>query len=278
VIGWRSRRWEVLWLVSAMALIAFVVFPLIFMVSTSFKPPEEQLLAPPTILPVNPTLDNYQSALGQETFFRYLANSIMVTVATTILSISIGAFATFGFTRLRFSGRRTLLVLVVLGQLVPLAAIAVPLYQMANGLGLIDYLPALVLAYLAMSLPVTVWMLRSYMRNIPRELEEAAIVDGCTELGAFWRIVLPLSAPGIAATASYVFFLVWQEFLFVLIFTTRPENRTLPVGILDFVGQFETNWGNLMAASMLMAIPAMLAFVIIQRRLIAGLTEGSVKS
>lgn len=278
MIGWRSRRWEVLWLVSAMALIAFVVFPLIFMVSTSFKPPEEQLLAPPTILPVNPTLDNYQSALGQETFFRYLANSIMVTVATTILSISIGAFATFGFTRLRFSGRRTLLVLVVLGQLVPLAAIAVPLYQMANGLGLIDYLPALVLAYLAMSLPVTVWMLRSYMRNIPRELEEAAIVDGCTELGAFWRIVLPLSAPGIAATASYVFFLVWQEFLFVLIFTTRPENRTLPVGILDFVGQFETNWGNLMAASMLMAIPAMLAFVIIQRRLIAGLTEGSVKS
>lgn len=265
-------------MISAIALIAFVVFPLIFMVSTSFKPPEEQLLAPPTILPVNPTLDNYRSALGQETFFRYLANSIMVTVATTILSISIGAFATFGFTRLRFSGRRTLLVLVVLGQLVPLAAIAVPLYQMANGLGLIDYLPALVLAYLAMSLPVTVWMLRSYMRNIPRELEEAAIVDGCTELGAFWRIVLPLSAPGIAATASYVFFLVWQEFLFVLIFTTRPENRTLPVGILDFVGQFETNWGNLMAASMLMAIPAMLAFVFIQRRLIAGLTEGSVKS
>ncbi len=267
-----------MWLVSAIALVAFVVFPLIFMVSTSFKPPEEQLLAPPTILPVNPTLDNYRSALSQETFFRYLANSIMVTIATTILSISIGAFATFGFTRLRFSGRRTLLVLVVLGQLVPLAAIAVPLYQMASGLGLIDYLPALVLAYLAMSLPVTVWMLRSYMRNIPRELEEAAIVDGCTELGAFRRIVLPLSAPGIAATASYVFFLVWQEFLFVLIFTTRPENRTLPVGILDFVGQFETNWGNLMAASMLMAIPAMLAFVLIQRRLIAGLTEGSVKS
>jgi multiple sugar transport system permease protein/raffinose/stachyose/melibiose transport system permease protein len=278
MIGWRTRRWELMWLVSAIALIAFVVFPLIFMVSTSFKPPEEQLTSPPTILPVNPTFDNYASALSHEAFFRYLANSIMVTVATTILSIAIGAFATFGFTRLRFSGRRTLLVLVVLGQLVPLAAIAVPLYQMASGLGLIDYLPALVLAYLAMSLPVTVWMLRSYMRSIPQELEEAAIVDGCTELGAFWRIVLPLSAPGIAATASYVFFLVWQEFLFVLIFTTRAENRTLPVGILDFVGQYETNWGNLMAASMLMAIPAMLAFVLIQRRLIAGLTEGSVKA
>ena len=278
MIGWRSLRWELAWLISAIALVAFVVFPLFFMVSTSFKPPAEQLTSPPTIIPSDPTFANYVSALSHEAFFRYLANSVMVTVATTILAVSLGAFATFGFTRLRFSGRRTLLVLVVLGQLVPLAAIAVPLYQMASGLGLIDYLPALVLAYLAMSLPVTVWMLRSYMRSIPRELEEAAIVDGCTELGAFRRIVLPLSAPGIAATASYVFFLVWQEFLFVLIFTTRAENRTLPVGILDFVGQYETNWGNLMAASILMAIPAIIAFVLIQRRLVAGLTEGSVKA
>ncbi len=278
MIGWRTRRWEVLWGIGAFLLLAWVAFPFIFMISTSFKPPTEQLTAPPTVLPENPTLDNYRSALGQSVFFRYLANSVVVTVGTTVLAITLGAIATFGFTRLRFPGRRSLMVAVVLGQLVPLAAIAVPMYQMASGLGLIDYLPALIVAYLAVTLPVTVWMLRSYLGSIPRELEEAAIIDGCSEWGAFRRIVLPLAAPGIAATASFVFFLIWQEFLFVLIFTTSPDNRTLPVGILDFVGQFETNWGNLMAASILMAIPAVIAFALIQRHLIAGLTEGSVKS
>jgi multiple sugar transport system permease protein/raffinose/stachyose/melibiose transport system permease protein len=264
-------------MVALVSFVAFVCYPLVTMVGMSLKAPDEQLTIPPTLLPARPTLKNYEDALGLGVFLRYLLNSIVLTVATTFVATVLGCLATFGFTRLQFSGRRTLLVVVILGQLVPLAAIAVPLYQMASGLGLIDSLPTLAVAYLAMTLPVCVWMLRSYLIRIPPELEEAAIVDGCSELGAFVRIALPLAAPGIAASAAYIFFLVWQEFLLVLVFTTKAENRTLPAGILDFVGQYITNWGNLMAASVLMAVPAMFAFLFIERRIVSGLTEGAVK-
>jgi len=226
---------------------------------------------------VNPVLDNYRDALGRSEFLRYLLNSLLIATGTTIVALTIASFATFGFTRVQFAGRRLLLVFVILGQVVPLAAIALPIYQIASSLDLIDKLPFLVIAYLAITLPVAVWLMRGYMSSIPRELEEAAEVDGCSPLGAFIRIVIPLSGPGLAATAAYVFFLTWQEFLFVLIFTTRPENRTLSVGIMDFVGQYETSWGNLMAASVLMAIPVILIFLLIQKKLISGLTEGALK-
>lgn len=273
----RRRRYLSPRLLLGIVIVGFVTMPFVFMISTSFKPPTEQLQAPPTILPRQPTLGNYSEILGEAIFVRYLVNSLVVTVATTVIAICLATVATFGFTRLNLRGARTMLVAVVLGQLVPLAAIAVPLYQIAAELDLIDKLPALVLAYLALGLPVAVWMLRGYMVSIPKELEEAARVEGATSFQAFRKIVLPLSAPGIVATASYVFFLIWQEFLFVLIFTNRPENRTLPVGMLDFVGQYRTNWGNLMAASVVTAIPAVAAFMFIQRRIVNGLTEGAVK-
>jgi multiple sugar transport system permease protein/raffinose/stachyose/melibiose transport system permease protein len=258
-------------------MLLFVISPLIALISTSFKPTEEQLVSPPTVFPVNPTLENYVSALNEPAFIRYLINSFAITVSTTVLAIIIATFATFSFTRLKFPGNRVFLVVVVLGQVIPLSAIAVPLSQNATALGVIDFLPALVAVYLALVLPVAVWMMRSYMANIPKEIEEATLVDGCTPLNGFFRVLLPMILPGIAATASYIFFVVWQEFLFALVYTTKQENRTVSVGILDFVGQYETNWGNLMAASVLMAIPAMLTFLFIQKRLVSGLTDGAVK-
>jgi multiple sugar transport system permease protein/raffinose/stachyose/melibiose transport system permease protein len=258
--------------------LCLIVFsPLIALISTSLKPAGEQLFSPPTIFPVKPTFSNYTSALQETAFLRYLLNSILVTLATTIFTITSATFATFSFTRLKFLGNRALLIFVLLGQIVPLSAIAVPIYQNATNLGVIDFLPALVAVYIALVLPVAVWMLRGYMSNVPREIEEASLVDGCTPLGAFFRVVLPIIAPGIAATAAYIFFVIWQEFLFALILTTKQENRTISVGILDFVGQYETNWGNLMAGSTLMAIPAMIAFLFIQKRLVSGLTDGAVK-
>lgn len=269
--------WRISWITTGFVMLLFVLSPLVALISTSFKPPEEQLVSPPTIFPINPTLENYASALNEPAFIRYLINSFAITISTTILAIVIATFATFSFTRLKFPGNKVFLVVVVLGQVIPLSAIAVPLYQNATALGVIDFLPALVLVYLALVLPVAVWMLKSYMANIPKEIEEATLVDGCTPLNGFFRVLLPIILPGIAATASYIFFVVWQEFLFALVYTTKQENRTVSVGILDFVGQYETNWGNLMAASVLMAIPAMLTFLFIQKRLVSGLTDGAVK-
>ena len=272
-----SIFWRISWITTGLLMLLFVLSPLVALISTSFKPAEEQLVSPPTIFPVNPTLENYVAALNEPAFIRYLINSFAITVSTTILAIIFATFATFSFTRLKFPGNRVFLVVVVLGQVIPLSAIAVPLYQNATALGVIDFLPALVAVYLAIVLPVAVWMLRSYMANIPKEIEEATLVDGCTPLNGFFRVLLPMILPGIAATASYIFFVVWQEFLFALVYTTKQENRTVSVGILDFVGQYETNWGNLMAASVLMAIPAMLTFLFIQKRLVSGLTDGAVK-
>lgn len=272
-----TKLWKFIWISTASLLLFFVAAPLVAMISTSFKPFKEQLTSPPTIFPRNPTFDNYISALGEPAFIRYLTNSFVVTICTTIFAIFFATFATFAFTRLKFPGQKLFLVFVVLGQVVPLSAVAVPLYQNAVALGVIDFLPALVVVYLALVLPVAVWMMRSYIANIPREIEEATLVDGCTPLGGFIRVLLPMIVPGIAATASYVFFVVWQEFLFALVYTTKQENRTVAVGILDFVGQYETNWGNLMAASILMAIPAMITFLFIQKRLVSGLTDGAVK-
>lgn len=272
-----SIFWKISWVIAGFIMLLFVISPLIALISTSFKPTEEQLVSPPTIFPINPTLENYVSALNEPAFKRYLINSFAITVSTTFLALIIATFATFSFTRLKYPGNRVFLVVVVLGQVIPLSAIAVPLYQNATALGVIDFLPALVVVYLALVLPVAVWMLRSYMANIPKEIEEATLVDGCTPLNGFFRVLLPMILPGIAATASYIFFVVWQEFLFALVYTTKQENRTVSVGILDFVGQYETNWGNLMAASVLMAIPAMLTFLFIQKRLVSGLTDGAVK-
>jgi multiple sugar transport system permease protein/raffinose/stachyose/melibiose transport system permease protein len=272
-----TKLWKIIWGITVALLLFFVVGPLIAMISTSFKPVKEQLTSPPTIFPNHPTFDNYLSAISEPAFIHYLTNSFAVTICTTVFAIFFATFATFAFTRLNFPGRKLFLVFVVLGQVVPLSAVAVPLYQNATSLGVIDFLPALVIVYLALVLPVAVWMLRSYMANIPKEIEEATLVDGCTPLGAFMRVLLPMIVPGIAATASYIFFVVWQEFLFALVYTTKQQNRTVAVGILDFVGQYETNWGNLMAASILMAIPAMITFLFIQKRLVNGLTDGAVK-
>jgi ABC-type glycerol-3-phosphate transport system permease component len=143
--------------------------------------------------------------------------------------------------------------------------------------GLIDTFASLIIGYLAFSVPVGVWLLRGFFVGIPKELEEAAHIDGCSQLQAFWRIVVPLVRPGIGATAAYILFLTWQEFMFALTFITSQDKRTLPVGIFDFVGQYETNWGNLMAASVLICIPVFILFLFVQKQLVGGLTQGAVK-
>src|SRR5690606_32206843 len=183
----------------------------------------------------------------------------------------------YGFSRTDFPGKKPLFVAVIYTQLFPLATIIVPIYTIMSRVGLINTYSGLFIAYLTFTVPPAVWMLRSFLESIPKELEEAAMVDGCTKFTAFLRVIIPLSRPGIFSTAAYVFFMSWQEFLFALTLTLDQSMRTVPVGILDFVGQYETNWGNLMAASILITAPVVLVFLLIQRQFIAGLTAGSVK-
>lgn len=269
---------KILHLLALVLILGFILFPFLQMLSTSLKSPKEQFAIPVNFIPKDFTLINFVQALSYKEFARYFGNSLSVSLITTLLAVFIALLGAYGFTRTEFPGRKFFLTMVLFSQMFCLAAIVVPIYRILGSLKLINSYPGLIISYLTFSVPVAVWLFRSFLLNIPKELEEAAITEGATKFSAFRKVVVPLLRPAIGAVGAYVFFLTWQEFLFALIIMTKKEYRTLPVGIMDFVGQYETNWGNLMAASILLALPVFFMFMFIQKQLIAGLTEGAVKS
>lgn len=269
---------KILHLLALVLILGFILFPFLQMLSTSLKSPKEQFAIPVNFIPKDFTLINFIQALSYKEFARYFGNSLSVSLITTLLAVFIALLGAYGFTRTEFPGRKFFLTMVLFSQMFCLAAIVVPIYRILGSLKLINSFPGLIISYLTFSVPVAVWLFRSFLLNIPKELEEAAITEGATKFSAFWKVVVPLLRPAVGAVGAYVFFLTWQEFLFALIIMTKKEYRTLPVGIMDFVGQYETNWGNLMAASILLALPVFFMFMFIQKQLIAGLTEGAVKS
>lgn len=272
----RKRLHRVMIYVLVLVTMAVFVCPILWMLSVALKSPEETFVFPPTFLPTAPTLGNFQKALNP-VFLRYAFNSLLVATSTTVLSLMFAVFSSYSFSRLRFRGRKPLLVVILLTQLLPLAVLIVPMFRIMSSLGALDSYPALIVAYLTFTIPVAVWFLRGFFYGIPYELEEAAMIDGCTRLRAFLNVILPLSLPGISATGTYVFFVTWQEMLFSLAFMTSKSMRTLPVGVLDFIGEHVTDWGALMAASVLVCVPVFLLFMFMQNQLIAGLTEGAIK-
>ena len=258
-------------------LLLLVCFPFLQMLSTAFKSEQEQFAIPVTLFPKDWTLENFSAAIAYEPFSQYFLNSLFVSAVSTALTLAVALFGAYGFTRTDFPGRRFFLILVLFAQMVCLAAIAVPIYRIIGTFGLNDSYLGLIICYLSFTTPVAIWMLRSFILGVPIELEQAAQIDGATRLSAFFRVVVPVLKPGISASGSYVFFLCWQEFLFSLIVMTDQSKRTLPVGIMDYVGQYETNWGTLMASSIILALPVFVIFFFVQKNLIAGLTEGAVK-
>jgi ABC-type glycerol-3-phosphate transport system permease component len=252
------------------------LFPFTWMVSVALKGQGEIFTFPPRILPENPTLDNFKVALDP-TFLRYGLNSVIVAVVTTVVTLFFSVFSAYAFSRLHFPGRRALIVLIIMTQLLPLAVLIVPIHRIMSGMGLLNSYPALIIAYLTFTVPVAVWLLRGFIAAIPYEIEEAAQIDGCTRMDAFLRVILPLTLPGISATGTYVFFISWQELMFASAFMITKEMRTLPIGVLDFIGERVTDWGGLMAASVLVCVPVFLLFMVIQKQFIAGLTRGAVK-
>jgi ABC-type glycerol-3-phosphate transport system permease component len=267
---------RVLIVVAQIAVSILVLLPFFWMLSVSFKPNDEPFSIPARLWPANPTLENYLNVLYPE-FIRYGINSVIVSLITMVVAITCGLLAAYSFSRLPVPGFRWILVAIVAAQMFPVTTMIIPIYQVVRGLGLINTYAALVLAYLTLTLPVSIWMLRSFILNIPEELEQAAMVDGCTRFQAFRRIIVPLALPGIAATAVWIAIVTWQEFLFALAFTTSQDMRTIPVGILDFVGQYGIKYGEMMAGSVVVSIPIIILFFWLQKYFIAGLTAGAVK-
>jgi ABC-type glycerol-3-phosphate transport system permease component len=257
-------------------MLVVVLLPFLWMVSVSFKPATEPFSIPARLWPENPTLENYQTAFYPE-FRRYFLNSIIVSLSTIVVSISVGLLAAYSFSRFALRALTVLMVAIILAQMFPVGAMIIPIYKVMRDLGLLNTYPALIMAYITITLPVSIWMLRGFIRSIPPDLEEAATVDGANRLQAFWLIVVPLARPGIAATAVWIAVVTWQEFLFALAFTSSRDMRTLPVGMNDFIGQYGIRWGELMASSVMVSIPIIALFFFLQRYFVAGLTAGATK-
>ena len=251
--------------------------PFLWMLVTSLKGPQELALQYPTLIPRHPDPGNYARVLVRAGFGRYFLNSALVAVATTLISVALAALAGYAFARFRLPGGKALLLGILATQMFPGILLAIPLYGLLRDLHLLDSLPGLVLVYTTFALPFCVWMLRNSFLTVPRELEESALVDGCSRLGALWRVVLPVALPGIAATAIFSFILAWNEFLYANTFISSAEKRTLALGLQSLIGEFTTDWGLLMAGAVVTTVPLVLAFLAIQRRLTQGLAAGAVK-
>lgn len=252
------------------------LLPVLWLALTSLKPDAEIARLPP-LLPRHPVLSHYFAVFQGRPFGRYLLNSLAVASVTTLLCLLLGAGAAYALARLHLPGRRWLLAGVLMISMFPPIAIVSPLYRLVNLLGLRDSWLALILPYTAFGLPLAIYVLQNFFRELPIELGRAARMDGCTPLGAFWRVMLPLAMPGLVTTGILVFVQAWNEFLFALTFTSSAASRTVPVGIALFPGLQEMPWGDIAAASMLVTLPLLGVVLSFQRRIVAGLTAGAVK-
>ena len=259
-----------------LAIVLFAIGPYLWMLITSIKP-ESTLFSPErTILPTVVTLENYIRLFSKTSFVANLGHSLIVAIGTMVVGLSVSITAAYAFSRFRFPGRRILMLQFLLVNMFPIVLLIIPLFIIMKNLGLLDTHLGLVLAHSTFSIPFATWMMISYFDAIPRSLDEAAMVDGCTPVGAMLRVVLPLTVPGIIATGIYIFITSWNEYLYASILAGQKV-RTLTVAIQTLVGEYEIAWGLLTAGGVMGALPVTLLFMLIQKRLVAGMTQGAVK-
>ena len=269
----------VLWLGLA-ALFVFAMAPFAWVFVTSLKTRQELYVTPLVYLPQSWTnVTNYVEAWTSRLtpFSRFFANSLWVSSVTMVATTVISILAGYAIARFRFAGRQTFLLVFLATQMFPAVLLIAPLLSQWHALGLIDTYQALIYSNFSFTVPFTVWMLVGYFESIPRELEESALMDGCGRFGALCRVVLPLAAPGVAATAIFAFVSSWSELLFAITFTSQTEMRTLSAGLLFMVGQYEIQWGQLSAGVIISTVPVAILFTFLQRHLIRGLTAGALK-
>jgi multiple sugar transport system permease protein len=253
------------------------MFPFFWQISTSLKSPDQLNKMPPDWIPAPIYFGSYIATFTKHPFTIYLENSLIVAAATTIYSIILGSLCAYAVARLRFKGKNVILMLVLTVSMFPSIAILSPLYILLRDFNLLNTFEGLILPYTTHGLPLTIWILTSFFKEIPAELEESARIDGTSRLGAFWRVIIPLAAPGVFTTAILVFIGAWNEFLFAFSFMSKDIMRTVPVGIAMFPGEHDLPWGDIAAASVIVTVPLIVMVLIFQRRIISGLTSGAVK-
>ncbi|HVL74185.1 MAG TPA: carbohydrate ABC transporter permease [Beijerinckiaceae bacterium] len=255
----------------------FVLFPYAWMFVTSIKPVADVITFPVRWIPRAATLENYGAILSDPRFLRSLLNSTIVAVVVTALSLVLAVPAAYGLTRLVRGGGRPVLIGILASQFFPPMVFFVPFYIILQYVGLLNTLSGLVFAYLSVTLPICTWMVATSLRGIPVEIEEAARVDGCTELQVMGKVILPIAAPGVVTAGVFSFVLSWQEYIFALLYTTTERAQTAPVLMFYLLGQHQIDYARLMAAAVLLSIPIAVPFAVIQRIYRSGLTEGGLK-
>jgi N,N'-diacetylchitobiose transport system permease protein len=259
------------------------LFPLFWMVSTAFKPSHEIFSLTPSLLPSHPTLGNFREVIsgqvsGIGSVWLFFRNSLMVTLATVLVASLVSLLASVAVARFRFRLRASFLVMLLIVQMIPAQALIIALFLDFERLNLLQNLLGLIIVYAAQALPVSIWMLRNFVATIPRELEEAAAIDGATSFRIFWRILFPLVAPGLVATSIFAFITAYNEFIVALTFLGQAHSDyTLPIYVTYFFGRGGAQWGPIMAASTMYTVPVIIFFLIVRRRLVGGLTAGAVK-
>ena len=269
-----KRSW---WPVLVLALLVVgSAFPFYWAILASFTP-EARLFQNPSLIPSELVLDHYRALFTERSFWLPIRNSFIVAGATTVFCVGLGALCAYALARMEFRGKALLLGAILAVGMFPQISVVSPLYLLLRELRLINTYPGLVLPYLTFAMPLTVWLLVGFFRQLPAELEEAAMVDGAGRLRAFWEVIIPLAVPGIATTAILTFVYSWNEFLFALSFTLGPERQTVPVAIALFRGQYQVPWGQILAAAVVATLPVTLIVLAFQRRIVQGLTAGAVK-
>ncbi|SFF48708.1 carbohydrate ABC transporter permease [Streptomyces mirabilis] len=261
-----------------LGLLVFVTagFPVYWMLNTAFKPAKDAIDPDPSLFPTGLTLDNFRRALDIADFWGPVGRSLIVSLSVVVIGVVVGMLAALAISRFAFRGRKIVIVGILAVQMIPLVAMIIPVFLLLNDLNQYDKLSGLIITYLTFILPFTVWTLRGFIVNIPKELEEAAMVDGCSRTGAFIRVVFPLLAPGMVATSVYAFIQAWNEYLYALMLMSQ-EHQTATVWLGNFTTKHGTEYAPMMAGATMMAVPIVVLFLIVQRKMAAGLTAGAVK-
>ncbi|MEV4295874.1 carbohydrate ABC transporter permease [Microbispora rosea] len=259
----------------------FAVFPVYWMVTTAFKPNDQIFTTSFIPFPSPPSMDHisrvFTKGVAGHSIWQYLLNSTLVALSAVVLGAVFALLAATAVARFRFRFRTSFLILLLIVQMVPAEALLIPLFTMVKRLGLYDQLLGLIIINVGLTLPFSVWMLRTFVAAVPKELEEASWIDGAGRFTTFWRVLFPLVAPGLVATSIFAFITTWNEFVYALTLIGDQGKYTMPVALQFFVGQRSTDWGGIMAASTLMTIPVLIFFLLVQRRMVSGLVAGAVK-
>jgi len=270
-------RHNILLGLSIVILMVLVLAPFYWIFSASIKVPQEIIAQKPTLFPQSFTTQHYAKLFNESEFPTYLRNSLIVAAVTMMITVVLSTLAAYGLYRIRFPGRNMLFRIILITYAFPGVLLLVPLYQMMVALGLVDRLLALIIVDVTLAAPFAVWMLQAFFRTIPPELEEAAALDGATRLGIIVRIMLPLAAPGVASIAIFAFIISWTEYLFASILIISEANRTVPVGLAGIIGQYQVDWGLLLAGATVTTLPVLVLFGLVGRNFVEGLTAGAVR-